>query len=141
MMWKEKYRIGVELIDEQHKELFGRISDFVQVVQDKNSSWDDKVSKVKETMYFMKDYVVFHFDDEEAYQEKINYPDIENHKKMHADFKAGVFNYVNRLETEGYSEELAQEFGAKVMAWLIMHVAAADQKIGDYVKSQEEGTI
>lgn len=140
-MWKEKYRIGVELVDEQHKELFGRISSFVQVVQDKNSLWDDKVTKVKETMYFMQDYVVTHFDAEEAYMAEINYPDLAEHKKIHVDFKAGVFNYVNRLETEGYSEELAQEFGAKIMAWLIMHVAATDQKIGEYVGSKGEGTI
>ncbi len=140
-MWKEKYKIGVELIDEQHKELFGRIADFVKIVQDKATTWEDKVNKVKETMYFMQDYVVVHFGDEEEYQERVNYPDIAQHKKMHEDFKAGVFGYVNRLETEGYSEELAQEFGAKIMTWLIMHVAAADQKIGEYVKSTEEGGI
>lgn len=140
-MWKEKYRIGVELVDEQHRELFARISDFVKVVQDKNTSWGDKVNKVKDTMYFMQEYVITHFADEEAYMEEINYPDIEEHKKIHINFKEGVFNYVNRLETEGYSEELAQEFGAKIMAWLIMHVAATDQKIGEYVRNKEEGTI
>ncbi|HZJ85038.1 MAG TPA: hemerythrin family protein [Syntrophomonadaceae bacterium] len=141
MMWKEKYKIGVELVDGQHKELFNRISDFVKIVQDKKSSWDEKVNQVKETMYFMQDYVVTHFADEEKYMAEIDYPELEEHKKIHADFKAGVFNYVNRLETEGYSEELAQEFGAKIMAWLIMHVAATDQKIGAYVRSKEEGSI
>lgn len=136
MMWKEKYKIGVPLIDEQHEELFRRVSDFIQTVQDKDVSWEEKLSKVKETMGFMQEYVVVHFDAEEVYQEKINYPDLEKHKKVHADFKAGVFDYVNRLEKEGYSEELAQEFGGKLMAWLIMHVAAMDQKIGEYVNSQ-----
>ena len=29
MMWKEKYRIGVDRIDEQHKELFDRVSNFI----------------------------------------------------------------------------------------------------------------
>ncbi|MDI9418646.1 MAG: hypothetical protein QM399_00480 [Bacillota bacterium] len=29
MMWKEKYRIGVEAIDNQHRELFQRVSDFL----------------------------------------------------------------------------------------------------------------
>ncbi|HHX18374.1 MAG TPA: hemerythrin, partial [Clostridium sp.] len=27
MMWKDKYKIGVELIDKQHEELFRRVSD------------------------------------------------------------------------------------------------------------------
>ena len=79
MMWKDKYKVGVELIDEQHKELFKRLSEFIQIVQSK-SDWNERLDKVKETMEFMQEYVIFHFDDEEAYQEKINYPDIEIHK-------------------------------------------------------------
>ncbi|WP_031514732.1 bacteriohemerythrin [Desulfofalx alkaliphila] len=135
MMWKEKYKIGVDTIDRQHEELFRRVSAFIQVVQQK-TDWEEKLAQVKETMAFMQEYVIFHFDDEEAYQESINYPDLENHKKAHAKFKASVGQYAERLDKEGYSEELVQEFGGKLMTWLIMHVAAMDQKIGEYVQSQ-----
>lgn len=97
MMWKEKYKVGVELIDEQHKELFQRVSHFTQTIRSEED-WEKKLDKVKETMDFMKDYVVVHFNEEEAYQEKINYPDIEEHKKAHASFKEGVNNYVKILK-------------------------------------------
>lgn len=136
MMWKEKYKIDVELIDQQHEELFKRVSDFIQLVQNKGV-WEEKLDKVKETMAFMQDYVVFHFDDEEKYQAQIDYPDIEIHKEAHAKFKEGVRMYANRLEQEGYTEEIVQEFGGKLMTWLIMHVAKMDQKIGEYVNSKE----
>ena len=139
MMWKEKYKIGVPLIDEQHEELFKRVSDFLQKVQQKGL-WEEKLEKVKETMDFMQEYVVVHFDDEEAYQEQVNYPDLEKHKLAHAKFKEAVGGYVSRLEQEGYSEELVQEFSGKLMTWLIMHVAASDQKIGQYV-SQQGGEV
>lgn len=135
MMWKEKYKVGVELIDEQHKELFQRVSHFTQTIRSEED-WEKKLDKVKETMDFMKDYVVVHFNEEEAYQEKINYPDIEEHKKAHASFKEGVNNYVKIFETEGFTEEKIQEFGGKLMTWLIMHVGKMDQKIGEYVNSQ-----
>lgn len=135
MMWKEKYKIGVDVIDRQHEELFRRVSAFIQTVQ-QDGKWEEKLAKVKETMAFMQEYVVFHFNDEEAYQEQINYPDLENHKKAHAKFKEAVGQYAQRLEKEGYSEELVQEFGGKLMTWLIMHVAATDQKIGEFVQSQ-----
>lgn len=139
MMWKEKYKINVELIDQQHEELFKRVSDFIQTVQDKGV-WEEKLDKVKETMAFMQEYVVAHFNEEEVYQAQINYPDIESHKEAHAKFKEAVNVYANRLEEEGYIEEVVQEFGGKLMTWLIMHVAKMDQKIGEYVNSKG-GTI
>ncbi|AFS79567.1 hemerythrin-like metal-binding protein [Gottschalkia acidurici 9a] len=134
-MWKDKYRVGVDLIDEQHKELFNRLSTFIQIVQNEDN-WDDKLDRVKETMEFLQDYVVYHFNDEEAYQEEIGYPDIENHKKIHAEFKQGINDYVKLLEQGGFTQEKIQELSAKLMTWLIMHVGRMDQKIGEYVKSK-----
>ena len=63
MMWKEKYRIGVDLIDDQHRELFQRVSDFLQSVQQKGD-WEQKTDKVKETLEFMQKYVAEHVEDE-----------------------------------------------------------------------------
>lgn len=135
MMWKEKYKIGVDIIDKQHEELFKRVSAFIQTVQQKGP-WEIKLAKVKETLEFMQQYVVFHFADEEAYQEKMNYPDLEDHKAAHNKFKEAVNDYAIRMEKEDYPEQLVQEFSGKLMTWLIMHVAATDQKIGQYVERQ-----
>ncbi|SCG81714.1 hemerythrin [Proteiniborus sp. DW1] len=136
MMWKDKYAVGVELIDEQHKELFRRVSDFTQIIRS-NENWNDKLEKVKETMSFMQEYVIVHFHDEEIYQEQINYPDIEAHKEAHSKFREGINNYVRLFKEEGFTEEKVQEFGGKLMTWLIMHVGKIDQKIGEYAKSKE----
>lgn len=136
MMWKDKYMVGVETIDEQHKELFKRLSEFIQIVQDKEKSWEERLDKVKETMSFMQEYVVFHFNDEEAYQEEINYPDMEIHKEAHRKFKEGINEYVEIFQQGGFTEERIQEFSAKLMTWLIMHVGKMDQKIGEYVKEK-----
>jgi len=91
---------------------------------------------VKETMDFMKEYVVYHFDDEEAYQARIGYPGIEDHKIAHFKFKEGINHYVKIFEEEGFTEEKIQEFGGKLMTWLIMHVGKMDQMIGEYAKSK-----
>lgn len=137
MMWKDKYKIGVENIDVQHQELFRRVSDFIQAVQG-TGEWEDKLVKVKETLAFMKDYVVFHFNDEEAYLEEINFPDYYKHREIHEKFKDEVNSYGEKFAQEDYSRELVQEFGGKLMAWLINHVAVSDQKIGDYMKGGGE---
>lgn len=130
-MWKEKYKIGVELIDEQHQELFRRVLDFIKTVQ-AEAPWESKLSRVKETMEFMKKYVIIHFADEESYQREIGFPGYKKHKRIHDSFKDEVVKFDNKLENEGYAKETVQEFGGKLMAWLINHVAGEDQKIGDY---------
>jgi hemerythrin len=138
MMWKEKYRLGVPKIDEQHEELFRRVSEFVLALR-QEGQWEDKLPKVKETLEFMQSYVITHFDDEEAYQLSVNYPGYEQHKEIHEQFKAEVGTYAERFEQEGFAEDTVQQFAGKLLAWLINHVAASDQKIADYVRSQGEG--
>ncbi|MDF2923976.1 MAG: hemerythrin-like metal-binding protein [Paenibacillaceae bacterium] len=136
-MWKEKYNIGVELIDAQHKELFARVEEFVLALRSKES-WDNKVEKVKETLDFMKQYVVIHFRDEEAYQKEICYPDCARHCETHAQFTAEVGEFIRLFEEQGFQEPLVQKFAGKLLAWLINHVGASDQKIADFLHSLEE---
>lgn len=137
-MWKERYEIGVERIDEQHRELFQRVEEFLKATNDPKKNWDEKVEKVKETMNFMGEYVNYHFDDEEKLQEELGYPNLAEHKEAHRKFKKGIKEYIEKLEADDYSEDLVQEFGGKIMTWLIMHVGDVDQKLGDYI-SKDKG--
>ncbi|HWR44838.1 hemerythrin family protein [Sporomusa sp.] len=137
MMWKEKYKIGIQIIDEQHEELFYRVSKFVKLLHQEDP-WQEKLSQIKETMEFMQSYVIIHFDYEEAYQKEINYPNHEGHRKIHEDFKREIGKYAETFATEGYNEELVQQLGGKLMAWLINHVVADDLKMAQYI-GQEAG--
>jgi len=133
-MWKERYRIGVDRIDDQHKELFHRVTEFLKALRS-DGTWEEKLTSVKQTMAFMQDYVVTHFNDEEDYQQQVSYPGYNEHRAVHERFKQEVMEFAQRMEAENYPEELVQQFAGKLLAWLINHVAASDQKIGEYVKS------
>lgn len=135
MMWKERYRIGVDLIDNQHKELFNRLSNFIQIVQN-DTHWEDKMDDVKKTLDFMKEYVVYHFNDEERYQEEISYPELEEHREVHANFREAINEYVRTFEEGQFNEKKIKELAAKLMTWLIVHVCKMDQKIGEYVREK-----
>jgi hemerythrin len=108
-MWKDKYKIGVAKIDEQHEELFRRVSEFLFSLR-REGNWEDKVPKVKETLEFMRRYVIIHFEDEEAYQEEVNYPERAIHKEIHDQFKHEVNIFAERFNKENYSEVLVQKF-------------------------------
>jgi len=131
MLWKDNYELGVPLIDEQHKELFRRVESFLQVLRS-NVSWDEKVQKVNETLEFMKSYVVEHFHDEEEYQKSIDYPGFDAHKQKHTGMVYYVLEFSKQYEQSNNDELLIQQFGGKLLAWLINHVAAEDQRIAEY---------
>ncbi|KAE9630675.1 MAG: hemerythrin [Epulopiscium sp.] len=136
MLWKDAYELGVPQIDAQHKELFRRVEAFLQVVRSKDA-WEEKLPKINETLEFMKGYVVEHFRDEEEYQKKINYPGYEAHKQIHIGMVDYVLEVSKQFEETNYNENLVQQFGGKLLSWLINHVAAEDQRIADYAKKEE----
>lgn len=140
MMWQERFKIGIPVIDEQHEELFLKVGNFVKALR-QEGAWADKLPQVKETMVFMQQYVVSHFAYEEKYQQQMNYPHYEEHHKIHEDFKAEVNNFAARLEQEGYPEDLVQQLGGKLLAWLINHVTATDLKMAKYVDVSEVGSV
>lgn len=135
MLWKDKYELGVPLIDQQHKELFRRVEAFIQTLRT-SDSWDEKVKRVNETLLFMKGYVVEHFHDEEVYQKSIGYPRYESHRKIHADMVKYTLDVAAEYERKGCDEQLMQQFAGKLLAWLINHVAAEDQRIAAYAKEK-----
>lgn len=119
------------MVDAQHKELFRRVEAFLRTLR-APVSWGEKVDSVNETLEFMKKYVVEHFRDEEEYQKAIGYPGYQEHKRIHNEMVNYVMQVSAQYERSGYDEQLMQQFGGKLLAWLINHVAAEDQRIAAY---------
>lgn len=62
MMWKDKYRLGVAQIDQQHRALFDMTEELVRAVKQGAAAAD-----YEKALGFLQAYVVEHFRDEEAY--------------------------------------------------------------------------
>lgn len=135
MMWKDSYRIGVERIDNQHIELFRMTEDLVHAV--KNGA---TVETYQKALAFLKDYVIYHFRDEEEYQASIHYSGIKAHMEEHRQFTQTVLNYEKRLQENGFDEKTMKDLAGTVTAWLIYHVVDTDQKIvsGDQDAEEEK---
>lgn len=124
MMWKDSYRLGVERIDNQHIELFRMTEDLVNAV--KNGATAEACQKA---LGFLKDYVIYHFRDEEAYQASIHYSGIKAHQDEHRQFTQTVLDYEKRLVENGFDEKTMKDLAGTVTAWLIYHVVDTDQKL------------
>lgn len=124
MMWKDSYRLGVDLIDTQHIELFRMTEDLIHAI---DSPEAEEASR--QALSFLKDYVVEHFRDEEAYQASIHYRGLAAHQAEHRQFTQVVLNYEKRLQETRFDPAIMRDLAGTVTAWLIYHVVDTDQKI------------
>ena len=125
MMWKESYRIGIESIDLQHIQLFNMVENLLEIIRAEKS---DIQHECNQAIDFLKDYVVRHFEDEEAYLASVNYEGIEAHKLIHRDFVNTVLNYEKKMKESGYDMADVKQFSGMLTTWLIYHVAGEDRR-------------
>ena len=97
MEWTPDLSVGVEAIDNQHKELIRRMNAFFSSMEGNDQK------KVLDMLAFLADYVVTHFRDEEALQVRCNYPGYAEHKKLHQDFVSQVKEMTKDIKEQGFN--------------------------------------
>lgn len=129
-MWKPSYAIGVDQLDQQHKQLVLTLEDLLDCLHNENSN----VEKVcKQTMDFTKNFVVVHFSAEEMYQQSIGYPGREAHKKMHDEFAEKLRDLEFDLMRANYNREAAQNLAETLTRWWVWHIVKEDRKMMQYI--------
>lgn len=129
--WKDEYSVGVQIIDDQHKELFDRTNQLLNACT--VGKGKEEVSRLID---FLDEYVKKHFSQEEEYQKKYQYPKYEEHKKLHQNFIQEVKNLKSKLNQNGSSLSLIVEINNKVIHWLVNHIGKVDKELGLYLVSQ-----
>ena len=125
-LWKEEYKVGIDKIDEQHRQLFDKIEQLLEIAKsgDKRSNQQ----KCMEIIDFLVDYTVFHFNTEEALQRDRKYVSYAQHVKIHTEFKNTVQAYKELLGKD-FTAKTLKSFIGTMLAWLVNHVCVCDRKI------------
>jgi len=126
--WDWTLDIGIDSIDNQHKELFSRLDQLLISIEDGKGK--DEVIK---TLDFLEEYVVKHFNDEEEIQNKVNYPLSNIQHAQHEQFKNDLEEFRNIFETQGTSISLALNIQQKLVYWLKNHIINLDKDLGDFL--------
>jgi hemerythrin len=132
--WDSSLECGYELVDNQHKQLVAAVNNLMEASQ---SGQGDKA--VMQTMDFLTGYTIKHFADEEKLQQKYDYPDYLNHKRIHDEFKVTVKELTDRLVREGPGPELVNVVSSAIGAWLLNHIKGDDFRMAAYVKAKDAG--
>lgn len=128
--WKKEYETGIEIIDEQHKELFKIGNESYSLL--KNNLITDKYDKVVAIINKLLDYCEYHFSTEEKYLLDIGYKKFLSHKVQHEEFIKELRN-ANLSKIDKDQDEYLMKILEFFMKWISGHILATDM---DYVKYQ-----
>ncbi len=131
-VWKEEFNIGVDSIDQEHRELFESINKLFSFTQKKSMWMGGKNSRhaCRKGIELFKEHAVKHFADEEAYMESIDYEGLAQHRRIHKGFRENTLPALEKeLEQTGYSQEAVEHFLGVCVGWLIGHTTTEDQAI------------
>ena len=125
-MWKDEYCIGVDKIDEQHKNLFAKTVELERIIE---LGVDEKKNAIIETIVFLKDYALSHFSDEETYAKSIDYLGFDGHQAQHKAFIQTLLRHEKEMKDTDFSEDSVRKFSQTLKVWLLFHVTNSDRKI------------
>ena len=128
IVWEEKYSIGVDLIDNQHKQLIAYLNSYYKALSDGKAK--DAVDRV---LNGLTDYVGYHFSEEEKLMQSIQDVDFSLHFEEHCNFSSKVLT----LKSKSYlDEDVSYELFDFMKDWVIAHFSITDQKFGKIYKDK-----
>ena len=119
--WTSDLDVGVEELNNQHKELIARMETVYQ------TNLSDTKDKIVAAIQHLLECVVEHFTYEEGYLASINYPTLAAHKQIHKNLVTDMSAFAESF-TKGSSEKLGDEFMAFLDMWVTTHITVIDGK-------------
>lgn len=130
IQWRDSLAIGVEVIDNQHKELLQRFNDLLSACESGKGK-----EELERLMGFLDEYVCTHFRDEEALQRLRGYPAYEAHKVEHDSFTGRVKALKEEIKKEGVAIHNVMDTNNLLLSWLINHISKVDTELGKFLRS------
>jgi hemerythrin-like metal-binding protein len=120
MYWSDALNTGVEVIDEDHRALFGLINNVQSASENDDDSW-----KIGVAIEELNNYANNHFKREEALMLLCGYSAIERHEKDHVNFRNVVTSLRHIYASCPQMVSIAGVIGF-LEDWLQTHIAVTD---------------
>ncbi|HBG09226.1 MAG: bacteriohemerythrin [Limnochordia bacterium] len=131
MPWHPSLSVGIELIDEQHKEWFARADRLFEAGKKGQAK-----EYIGELLEFLDTYTKKHFADEEKYMLEMGYPGYDEQKKAHTAFIAQLAKLRQDYDASGGSISVIINANKMVIDWLTKHISQMDRQIGEFANKK-----
>ncbi|MBF0276342.1 MAG: bacteriohemerythrin [SAR324 cluster bacterium] len=130
--WNDDLTTEVDLIDQQHRELFNRLNQLLDAIRQ-----DLGKRIIVEVIRFLEAYTTTHFHAEEELMQESDYPFYKQHKACHTQF----VNELNLLKEKKYDHKveslhLVLRIRDGLVNWFTHHILQEDQKLASFLKNK-----
>ena len=125
--WKPSLSVGIESIDEQHKELIRRAAAFLDHVEGRSRQ------DVGILLSYLRTYALTHFADEEDAMREAGYPGYERHKYQHDRFLSDLLELSKQQEKRRSPGVAPAELGRWIRSWILEHVSRTDTEMARFL--------
>ncbi len=130
--WTKNISVNNKIIDEQHKELFGRIRELIVSIGNEKT-----VEEVDKVIEFLEEYIIVHFATEEKYMQQYNDPNYPKHKTAHGQFNDNFRKIKKYYLKNGGSLYLTLRIQDELFDWFINHIKKMDQKLALFLRDEK----
>ena len=128
----DEFKLGIEAADIEHSKLVDTLNNTYALLHE--GKREEAATYFNKTLSL---YVHEHFTHEEAFMEDIGFPQLEDHKKIHANFRNSFEELKPKIETAdnaAFREALSDTF-----VWIINHIGRTDKKYAKFYFEQQAG--
>ncbi|ADR18868.1 bacteriohemerythrin [Calditerrivibrio nitroreducens] len=125
--WSKKIETGIKKFDDQHKELVRLLNKFYTAINEGRSK-----AVLGEILNELANYTVYHFQSEEDAFRLFNFPEKDEHIRIHKDLVNQVLKVIKDFESgkDVVSVNLLQF----LKEWVVKHIMGDDMKYAKYFK-------
>lgn len=121
--WTLELDVGVDAMNGEHQRLIDLMNRFHELSEQGRGR-----SECTAALEALGKYTTEHFAHEEGLMERMGFPDLEKHKRIHRRLLEQLSEHVECYRKDGHSQELLMF----LKVWLKAHIKGIDTKYGRY---------
>ena len=129
IVWQPSYNLGIPIVDEQHRGIVSTINSLCYAIQKKHGN-----EILKPIIGMVNEYTRFHFEIEEDFLKKCNYPDLEKHRTLHKE----LIQTLSQKSKDSIWNKDPLEFLSFLKDWWINHICKEDRIFKDYLAKSRQ---
>lgn len=131
IQWSDDISVGIQEIDEQHKQLVQLLNNLFDVMVNDSP---DRDAVARKTLRELFDYTNIHFAVEESLFRIFNYPDYEQHKQKHDQLKSELKEIAQRIQAG--ERRIDSALLVFLKNWITVHIMSEDKRYAPFLQQQ-----
>ncbi len=130
LKWTSNLKVGLAEIDDQHQELFRRAERLILALRAGDRG------EVEPLLHYLSDYVVSHFECEERWMARVEYPGLDPHRDAHRRFKDEFQEMIREYQRKGPTPLMALTVHNWLADWLTQHIGGSDVALARWAQAR-----